>query len=255
MNKLKNYKKIITDDDSTTYFSKLYGETCHSTAGAASETRTHYIEGCSITQKLNTQDTINIFEVGFGTGLGFTQTLDSVKGLKKHFTFVSTEIDTDFIEGMLEQMGFNINKKETNKLTYYSVYEEYYSLIILAGDARETIKKLPSIFNEKFHAVYQDAFSPKRNAILWTKEWFDDLRKICSEDAILSTYSASSSIRKSLIAAGWTVFNGVEFGKKRSSTRAKLTGTTSDAIIDQLNRSPAPLLTDDNYKNYTLGNI
>lgn len=63
---------------------------------------------------------------------------------------------------------------------------------------------------------------------------------------ILSTYSASSSIRKSLTEAGWILKRGDKFGPKRSSTRAYLRGETDPEILLHLERSPVAALTDDN---------
>jgi tRNA U34 5-methylaminomethyl-2-thiouridine-forming methyltransferase MnmC len=96
----------------------------------------------------------------------------------------------------------------------------------------------------RFHAIYQDAFSPKKNPTLWTKEWFSFLRSISTEDVILSTYSASTSIRKSLHEAGWKIQQGEKFGRKRTSTRATLNGETSAEILLQLERSSVDALTD-----------
>ncbi|MFT6632508.1 MAG: chorismate dehydratase [Bacteriovoracaceae bacterium] len=248
MKKYKNYDEIITDDGSTTLFSKLYNETCHSTTGAKDETYTHYIKGCEILNNSKTHSPICILEVGFGTGIGYLETAKSLKESK--FIFVSFEIDVELIEIFSEKYEINFTKEKN----IFSFKNQTHELYIILGNARETILKMPKELQLSYHAVYQDAFSPKRNAVLWTTEWFQKLKKLSHEDCIMSTYSASSSIRKSMIAAGWTIYNGEEFGKKRSSTRAKLNGTTEYEILDRLNRSPAPEITDENYKNYTLGN-
>ena len=75
---------------------------------------------------------------------------------------------------------------------------ENFHLIILIGDARVSLPKFKNDHDIKFDCIYQDAFSPKRNAILWTSEWFKLLKSISNQDCIMSTYSASSSIRKSM---------------------------------------------------------
>jgi chorismate dehydratase len=247
MKKYKNYDEIETGDGSITLFSKAYNESCHSNSGAIEETQTHYIKGCEIQTKSNEYDPLCILEVGFGTGIGFLQTKKTLVG--ENFIFVSFEIDIELIE--IFARNNNINFKTDDKL--YTYKAENYELIIILGNARDTIKLFPQIIPYSFHAIYQDAFSPKRNAILWTTQWFEALKNISHESCILSTYSASSSIRKSMIAGGWTVYNGEQFGKKRSSTRAKLSGKTDIEIIDRLNRSPAIEITDENYKSYTLG--
>lgn len=248
MKKYKNYDEVPTDDGSTTLFSKLYNETCHSTTGAKNETYTHYIKGCDVLNSSNIHSPICILEIGFGTGIGYLETARALEGSK--FLFVSFEIDRELIEIFSEKNKINF----TQEKNIFSYKTQTHELFIVLGDARKTILNLPQELQILYHAIYQDAFSPKRNAILWTTEWFKQLKNISHNDCIMSTYSASSSIRKSMIAAGWIIYNGEEFGKKRSSTRAKLNGTINYEIQDRLDRSPAPEITDKNYKSYTLGN-
>ena len=243
-NRLRNYEIIETQDGSQTYYSKVYGEACHSTSGATSETILHYIKGCNILEQSKVLDEIFVLEVGFGTGIGFKETLNCTRNTCK-LNFQSFEIDSDLIEYFFEQEGLNFILNDD----VYLAEGPDFKLTVLSGNARESIAKI----NQKFHAIYQDAFSPKRNAILWTTEWFKDLLKFASPDCIMSTYSASSSVRKAMVAAGWKVYNGEKFGVKRSSTRARISGETEEEIMLHLNRSPAITITDKNYKEYTLG--
>jgi tRNA U34 5-methylaminomethyl-2-thiouridine-forming methyltransferase MnmC len=41
---------------------------------------------------------------------------------------------------------------------------------------------------------------------LWTKEWFRDIRAICTEDAILTTYSTAAAVRLGLYENGFYIF-------------------------------------------------
>lgn len=239
----KDYKVIKTEDGSRTIYSPLYDEACHSTTGAASETQLHYIDGCEVLER----DNPTILEVGFGTGLGFIETSKYVKGF---FHFISLEIDKQMIEIAKEQ--YPILKNLKNEGEVLSLSTNAFKLDILVGDARLTLENYTKSNKLAFNCIYQDAFSPKRNAILWTTEWFKLLYNNSSEDCIMSTYSSSSSIRKSMLAAGWSLYEGVRFGPKRSSTRAKKSGDTSKEILEKLERSPAIEITDKNAKEYKL---
>lgn len=247
MKKYKNYEEVITGDGSKTLFSKLYDETCHSTSGAIEETRLHYISGCEVDEKTSRFNPLVVLEVGFGTGIGFLETLKASKENK--LIFISFEIDKELIDIFSSKNGISFQ----NDNNIYSHKGEFFELYILLGNARETISDYKKITQVKAHAIYQDAFSPKRNAILWSTEWFKSLLEVAHEECIMSTYSASSSIRKSMIAAGWTLYNGAKFGVKRSSTRAKIGGQTPQDILDKLERSPAIEINDSNYEQYTLG--
>ena len=238
---MKNHKKILTEDGSYTFYSDLYQEACHSEAGASTETIEHYIKGCKLQSR--TDSPLNILEVGFGTGIGF---LETKKAMNSHFfCFYSFEISLELIKNFEQEQSIEFINENQN----YIYQTKDYKLVIIHGDARETINTINDI---KFHAIYQDAFSPKKNSILWTVEWFEALKNISHPSVIMSTYSASSSIRKSMLSAGWTLYEGNHFGKKRSSTRAKLSGKTSFEILDKLRRSPVPAITDKNHIDYSL---
>lgn len=241
---LKNHELIKTDDGSPSAYSKIYGENFHNTTGAVSETKTHYINGCKVVNRAKSQD-LSILEVGFGLGIGVLETFKAVKDLPCRVSFTSLEIDTELPEYFsgLDQ-PFKMKKTSFG----FEAQERNFKLRILVGNARTTLVK----DTHKFNAIYQDAFSPKRNAILWTKEWFELLKSKSCPDCIMSTYSSSSSIRKAMLEAGWTIKKGVKFGPKRSSTRAYLEGQSDEDIIEHLKRSPAPVLTDAIANDYTL---
>jgi tRNA U34 5-methylaminomethyl-2-thiouridine-forming methyltransferase MnmC len=245
----ENYNFIETDDGSLTVFSKLYGEACHSTSGAIKETHTHYINGCEILEKSKSKH-INILEVGFGVGIGFLETAKTLKDV--FFSFVTMEIDEDLVKYVISKNSiFNgILKKDY----FYELKNDNFHLVILIGNARESLVKYKNDFNPKFECIYQDAFSPKRNAILWTKEWFDLLYSMATSTCIMSTYSSSSSIRKSMLKANWKLYKGEKFGPKRSSTRAKVTGETDADILTHLENSPVHAITDENHFKYTMDN-
>jgi tRNA U34 5-methylaminomethyl-2-thiouridine-forming methyltransferase MnmC len=247
-----NHKIVTTEDGSETLFSERFQESCHSTSGARAETILHYIEGCEVQRKLNDKNSITILEVGFGLGMGFLTTLET---LQDHFHFISLEIDRDLVEWFRKE---NTNHDFLKHLTWISPIKleaktQNMSLTILVGDARETLDFYSNYAKPKWDAIYQDAFSPKKNPTLWTQEWFELLKKYSAPDALMSTYSSGDAIRKAMLAAGWVLNKGPGFGKKRSSTRASLVGKSNEGILDQLKNSSIPALRDDNIKVF-LGN-
>ncbi len=231
---------IVTQDGSETLFSDRFQEACHSTTGAKAETLLHYVEGCKIIERSKSHSPFCLLEVGFGLGVGFLTTLESLPNDRK-WHFISLELDKNLLEWFKESypqfhLTWNGNLLECRTETF--------ELTIIQGDAREELPKF--LFSKKtiFHAIYQDAFSPKKNPSLWTKEWFSLLKKYSHEEVILSTYSASTSIRKSLHESGWGVLKGEKFGPKRASTRAVINQATDAEILLQLQRSPTEALTD-----------
>ena len=209
---LGTYNVIETEDGSPTLYSTYFDEACHSLSGAQGETYYNFIEGCDLESLAKKHSPLNILEVGFGTGMGFTVTQKYMKNNFPHvkFNFVSLELDP----ALVEWSGL----KEAN-------------LEVLIGDARVTLE---SYQGEPFHAIFQDPFSPKKNSRLWSVEWFECLKKHAHPGVALSTYSASSSIRKALMEAGWIVEERAGFAGKRASTRAYLKGKMSEELIRKL---------------------
>lgn len=238
------YLKKQTLDGSHTYFSPLYQEDCHSLHGAKIETQTYYIEGCEVVQKSKVHSPLNILEIGFGIGLGAITTFEALKD--KNVNFVSFEIDPQMIEIAFKENDFSIFIKTKTNFGYELTYQNF-KISLYLGNARELIHQFPINY---FHAIYQDAFSPKKNPEIWSYEWFCDLKTKSNHDCILSTYSASSSIRKSLIHAGWKVKHGLKCEGKRSSTVATIIGESDPEIIDHLNRSPVPIIYDDKLEEF-----
>lgn len=239
-----NHTLTQTEDGSLSLFSQTFQEGCHSLSGARRETQIHYLEGCQILKKLASCPKISILEVGFGTGLGFELSRDLALKNAGHIIFHSLEIDPILTGWSFARLGLSPTIEKLSDREIWSSEDESFSLKVLVGNARATLPAYLHHFPQCFNAIYQDAFSPKKNPVLWTTEWFNLLKKYSSPDVILSTYSASNSIRKSLTEAGWSLRKGESFGPKRASTRACLHGESDQELLNQMNRSPALAITD-----------
>lgn len=211
------HQLVITKDLSLSLFNETFQENLHSSEGALSETIYNFIEGCELIKHQG--KTLSVLEVGFGTGMGFFTTLDFLRKNfpEKNLLFYSLEIDLDLAKWALRDISFTQNKNNLE-----AIGPDYHLKVIL-GDA---VKSLANLEIGPFDAIYQDAFSPKKNPALWTTEWFSLLLSLAKEDCVLSTYSASTSIRLALLKAGWAVFNRKGFSSKRASTIARPKGET-----------------------------
>lgn len=240
-----NHQWVPTEDGSQTLFSEAFQEACHSTSGAREETLLHYIKGCQVEAKIQKQESLSILEVGFGLGIGFLTTYEILSSQNKPWNFLSLEIDRDLLEWFRQE---NLEHPLLKHLQWQDnlliAKNEQIELTIICGDARIELPKYLSTHPALWDCIYQDAFSPKKNPALWSVEWFELLKKFSRNDVMLSTYSASTSIRKSLQAAGWHLFKGEKFGPKKTSTRAGLNGPSDPDILLHLERSPAGALRD-----------
>jgi len=208
-NKVLSSKKdlVLCEDGSYTLFSHAFNEPYHSTKdGALHESLQKYVKP-SFSLKSD-KNTLTILDICFGLGYNTFATLYYIKkhDLNTKIHILSPEFDEDLVRS-LDTFDFppefhNI-KPIIKAISRDLCYEDaQFKIEILLGDARENIPKI----KEKIDIVYQDAFSPVHNPLLWTKEWFSDIRMLCYDDAILTTYSTAAAIRLGLYENGFYVF-------------------------------------------------
>ncbi|MDM5272288.1 MnmC family methyltransferase [Sulfurovum sp. zt1-1] len=211
---------IVTEDGSMTLYSKEFDQAYHSTKdGALQESlQKHVIPAFSL-QKY--KDKLTILDICFGLGYNTLATLYYVKlnHLDTKVHIISPEFDRELVESLSTfeyPKEFDSFKPIIRELSQNFCYEdEQFKIEVLIGDAREVIPKI----SEKIDIVYQDAFSPKQNPLLWTKEYFHDIRVICNDDAIITTYSTAIATRMGLYENGFEIF--IYYGEEaRRSTIA-----------------------------------
>lgn len=254
---LGEYKIIQTEDNSITIWSEFFDENCHNLSGAYEETVHNYIEGTHLKEQI-TNSEINVFDVGFGLGVGLEAFIDFLRNspiLPSTFVnYISIELDEDFCLWTLKERFPQILLKQKNNLLKgefliknIDQQEIKLGIAIYIGDGRKTILEA-STQNElpRFTSIFQDAFSPKKNPALWTTEWFELLKKNSNENVYMSTYSSATYVRKAMVEAGWHIFNSPGFGQKKTMTVANLKGPSDPRAMELVERSKALALRDEN---------
>lgn len=240
----------LSEDGSYTAYSKEYDEHYHSTKdGALYESLVkHVIPAFKI--KAN-QETITILDICYGLGFNTLATLHYYKenAPSVKLKIFSPELDETLVkslENFIYPKEFDGFREIILKLSRDGVYEDENIYIeVFLGDAREYVKR----FTNKFDIVYQDAFSPSTNPILWTKEYFSDIKKSMKIDGVLTTYSISLPTRLALYKNDFKIYlnKGESF---RSATIASLTNLKEFEAVDMehkisCNKEIRPLLDSD----------
>jgi len=215
----------LSEDGSYTAYSKEYNEHYHSTKdGALYESLVKHVHPAFKLKE--TQEEINILDICFGLGFNTLATLFYHKqnSLTSKINIYSPELDASLV-------------KSLNSFTYPEEFEEFKHIVeaivkdgvykdenfyveVFLGDAREYVKR----FEKKFDVVYQDAFSPSSNPILWTKEYFSDIRRLIKEDGVLTTYSIALATRLALYENEFNIYinSGEGFRKATVASLSKL---------------------------------
>jgi len=198
---------VLCEDGTNTLFSKEFDEPYHSTKdGALHESLEKHVKP-SFSLKSH-KDKLTILDICFGLGYNTFATLYYIK--KHHIKTKVHILSPEFDEGLVRSLDtfdfppeFDSIKHMIKAVSKDLTYEdEQFKIEILLGDARQSIPQI----EEKIDIVYQDAFSPTHNPLLWTYEWFRDVRAICKDDAILTTYSTAAAIRLGLYENGFYIF-------------------------------------------------
>ena len=201
------HEVIQSCDGSFTAYSKEYDEHYHSTKdGALHESLTKHI--LPAFEHVKGKKEINILDICYG--LGFN-TLATILHYKKYapqikVNIYSPELDERLVKSLVHfkypQEFESLREIIEDLSTKGSYNDETLSIELFLGDAREYIKK----FDNTFDIVYQDAFSPSTNPVLWTQEYFSDIKKAMREDAILTTYSTALKTRLALHVNGLNIY-------------------------------------------------
>lgn len=202
-----NIPEIVkTADGSDTLYVSELNEHYHSTFGAVQESKHIFIEAglqkCELTS-------INLFEVGFGTGLNAYLTV--LESIKLNLTILYITIEKYPLPSTIwTTLNYAEIVPNGNPKLFKMIHEakwnekvkitDHFSILKLSSDLTDLdYLKLPL-----FHLIYFDAFSPEKQPELWETSIFLQLASHSTLGAKLVTYCAKGAVRRSLIAAGFT---------------------------------------------------
>jgi tRNA U34 5-methylaminomethyl-2-thiouridine-forming methyltransferase MnmC len=198
---------VKTLDGSNTLFLEEFGEHYHSTFGAIQESLHIFIqEGFN---QIKSKE-INIFEIGFGTGLNCYLTLLANLKCNHHVRYYSVE-KFPLPESVWEKLNYTEQFPDTNSSFFPLIHkapwnsptaiQKEFILHKMDSDLLETnYSSLPPL-----DLVYFDAFSPEKQPELWDQSVFQSLFAMMRENSILVTYCAKGSIRRMLQSIGFGV--------------------------------------------------
>lgn len=205
---LRPQKELVLCADGThTLFSKEFNESYHSTKdGALNESLQKHVKPAFRIHK--NRSSLTILDICFGLGYNSLSTIYYIKKhkLKTKIHIISPEFDEELISSLdafVYPSEFDSISHIIKSISQNAYYEdEQFKVEVLLGDARKSVPQI----KEKVDIVYQDAFSPKQNPLLWTREFFADIVKISKEDTVLTTYSTAASTRLGLYENGFFIF-------------------------------------------------
>jgi tRNA U34 5-methylaminomethyl-2-thiouridine-forming methyltransferase MnmC len=196
---------VTTYDGSDTIYVPGLDEHYHSIHGAVQESSFIFLNnGFDICRA----DPVNIFEVGFGTGLNALLTAVRAMNGQKTVNYTAIEkypLSTE-VAGNLNYPDFaGPAGKDIFRRIHRSPWEEpvticnNFNLTKVRGDI--TSDRPAALFD----IIYFDAFSPEKQPEMWSEEIFSGIAAITAKGGILVTYSAKGQVKRTLAKCGFIV--------------------------------------------------
>jgi tRNA U34 5-methylaminomethyl-2-thiouridine-forming methyltransferase MnmC len=196
---------ITTADGSHTILVPELGEHYHSIHGAIQESNHIFINSGF---RFSKADPLNIFEVGFGTGLNVLLTaLDNTDGIRR-INYTSVE-KYPLSDDIIKLLNYNIITGVTGDMLFKSIHSAKWNVPQNICKNFNLTKVNADILTTPFYGnydlIYFDAFGPDKQPEMWTIEVFEMIASITAMNGILVTYSAKGEVKRSLKACGFTV--------------------------------------------------
>lgn len=201
---------ITTADGSSSLYHPDLNETYHSRNGALAESMHVYIDAGFSYLLQRGEKAVNIFEMGFGTGLNaaltFKQWMQNNDVVVNYTTIEKYPVP---IEMALQlQYGGITDEQEISKAfveMHQSVWDNWFNL----ATGFNVIKVEEDIaryhHKEHYNLVYFDAFAPSKQAEVWQTEILESLVAVMDRGGVLVTYCAKGEFKRTLKALGLQV--------------------------------------------------
>lgn len=219
-------KVIISADGSNTVVSKEFGVPYHSIHGALEESIHIFLSAGIYYQSLKNKNKLDIFEMGFGTGLNAWLAFLEANRLSIEINYTGVELYPLPLEccNTLNYPSI-VQSDQDEKTQFQSLHELKWEEHHVLSNTFSFQKHLMDIHKYKFdHSsfdiIFFDAFAPSSQEDLWEVELHQKLFLALKPGGCLVTYCAKGSFKRMLKQLGYELqaLNGP--GRKHEMTRA-----------------------------------
>lgn len=200
---------IQTKDGSNSLFVPELNETYHSIHGAIAEAKHVFLhKGFDALEKVAS---IDILEIGFGTGLNALLTALKVEKEQKKVRYTSIE---KYPIPASEALQLNYGKELKAEKLFGKLHDcdwekdveisAHFELCKLNLDLIQP-QDQKRLADQRFDLIYFDAFAPNKQNEMWSFGIFELMHKILNDGGILTTYCCQGEVRRTMIKAGFEV--------------------------------------------------
>ena len=219
---------LKTADGSPTLYLPELDVTYHSRHGSVQEARHVFIQhGLNFVieeqRKEKSDDTtIQLLEVGFGTGLNALLTFqEAIQNPALHIAYTSYETHP-IAESIWSQLNY-INEPNATESYAHTMLAPWNENVALSSNFNilkidKAIQALQA--KDQFDLIYFDAFGPRAQAEMWDVSVFELLHRALKPGGVLVTYCAMGQFKRDLKSLGFVVERLPGPPGKREMTRA-----------------------------------
>ena len=214
-------KIIVTADNSKTLLIPELNETYHSTKGALTESKHVFIQEGLLRVE---PSTINIFEMGFGTGLNAILTFEQSE--KEGLTVQYDSLEAYPLDWeTVKEVGYQDFLSADNQEIFREMHDCPWERNMPLGQKfiiHKIHQKLSDYKgkNSNYDLIYYDAFGPKVQPDLWNEQSLKKMFELLKPSGILITYCAQGQFKRNLKSVGFEVESLAGPPGKREITRA-----------------------------------
>jgi len=192
---------ITTSDGSHSLLNTDLDETYHSRHGAIQESKHVFIKnGLEYFIDQNAPETINILEVGFGTGLNTWLTLEDFKS--KEIKIYYTSLETFPLPEAIWQL-LNYADSDPKKTSFEKIHTCQWNETVQLTSAfylnklNISLQKV-DLSQQQFDLIYFDAFAPNKQPELWDVSLLKKIIRQLSHNGVFVTYCAKGQLKRDL---------------------------------------------------------
>ena len=213
-------------DGSATVYSPRFDALYHSHHGALQETQ-HVFVDAGFRFASQHLSTVDVLELGFGTGLNAAATWVLAKAKREAGIAANPSIRYVGIEAFPLPQNLLAAFRSGNESVDAALAEIHKPAwpSVTGLDAKFLLEKRLTLIeslgtDETFDCIYHDAFAPQTQPELWSQALFERLYTCTRGGGVLVTYCAQGQVRRNMRSAGWTVEKLPGPPGKREMTRA-----------------------------------
>jgi tRNA U34 5-methylaminomethyl-2-thiouridine-forming methyltransferase MnmC len=200
--------RLITSDGSYTLLNTTLNETYHSIHGAIQESNHVFIKhGLDFVKQRVSAPTINLLEVGFGTGLNALLTLQFA--LNHKLTIRYTTVEAFPVEEVVWSK-LNYTESPDSKIWFGKLHHaNWHEWTDISPEFK--LRKLKTTLQEAvlerdyFDLIYFDAFAPNKQPEMWEVAMLKKVTEAMNPKGVFVTYCAKGQLKRDLQSLQLTV--------------------------------------------------